>query len=88
MDADVINNSDWSREAGYRRITVKCGTPTIFVLLQCMHGFDLSLSSSLVAPLLQVLINSLSIQGEKQPPIFVGLLSLCYDHAMRMPSLR
>ncbi|CAM6032829.1 unnamed protein product [Sphagnum compactum] len=41
------------REAGYERITVKWDTPTIFMLLQCMHGFNLSLSSSMVAPLLQ-----------------------------------
>ncbi|KAH9557129.1 hypothetical protein CY35_07G068900 [Sphagnum magellanicum] len=41
------------REAGYERIMVKWDTPTIFMLLQCMHGFNLSLSSSMVAPLLQ-----------------------------------
>jgi hypothetical protein len=68
VDADVINNFDWSREAGYERITVEWDTPTILMLLQCMHGFNLSLSSSMVAPVLQVLINSLSIQGERKTP--------------------
>jgi hypothetical protein len=56
------------REAGYERITVEWDTPTILMLLQCMHGFNLSLSSSMVAPVLQVLINSLSIQGERTTP--------------------
>ncbi len=86
MDADVINNFDWSREAGYEHITVKWDTPTIFMLLQCMHGVNLSLSSSMVAPLLQVLINSLSIQGERTTPNLCRsdffMLRSCHENAI------